>query len=517
LTRPSESPINFAGRELETILAEVKAAIAQHSDDWLKLQDRIRNRFVEYQKIGTLRGAIYSVYTRSDRQPQDMQYRHLKSAAKIAEEIFLNRRGGTKSRSGQERKVLTKQKFTIYDVSDVIGVAIVCPFKSDVDRVVDQIERDCTDYTFSKIEKIKRHDRQDYQAVHMSLNIPEGRLRELQCEVQIKTAVQDAFAWKTHDLAYKPDKNTDPWFIEQFNRISQLLRTADDFSDELRDRLEEEHNVSLEKRRGVRADLLQVLRELISTIGNKQRRKNLRATRKKLREYTLRTGDKPDRAVLKGIEVELEKALQKYNYDANMLSLAVLCAIAPGSDGYIYSVRRHYDEWITEGSAGKGRPRARLKEWISCANLIAIAHYCLNDISSAIQFGEREVTRAGKLKFPELGQLHVNLAYYYAEHFSETRDPAHAKLAKTHAARAEKILGEKLHGPDSDSLGYVQIATATTIQDVEAGLEQCKAAFKQISAKPKENKMILDLATKFFGMHRELAYKRLSQMVADRT
>jgi ppGpp synthetase/RelA/SpoT-type nucleotidyltranferase len=90
--------------------------------------------------------------------------------------------------------------------------------------------------------------------VHISLKVGDKKLEELQCDVQIKTAVQDAFSWKTHALAYKPGEDTDPWFIEQFIRISVLLRTADGISDQLRGRLEEGRSVSVKKRKAVRAN-----------------------------------------------------------------------------------------------------------------------------------------------------------------------------------------------------------------------------------------------------------------------
>jgi tetratricopeptide (TPR) repeat protein len=508
VTDPARSPDE--SQELAIILAEVKDAIASHSDRWLKLQNRIRDRFIEYRDIGALRGAIYNVYSRADRQAPNVADRHLKGAAKIAEEILVNRRGGTKSRTGQDRKIEANPKFTIYDVSDIIGVTVVCPFDSDVTRVVDQIKRDCAGGRFSQIDKIKEHDRDDYQAVHLLLRIPDGPLQGLQCEVQVKTAIQDSFGWKTHALAYKPDADADPWFIEQFTRISQILRAADSLSDQLRARLEDERGVGLEMRRSVRTDLLLLLRE-VADIDDEKKRDELLAIAKDLREYIAGTPQARAYGTLKQIEQRVENAWMQYGCDVNTLRLAVLCATAPDSDGYIHTVRRHYEEWVRDKAANQD-PTKRLEELTSFANNVAIAYYCLNDVASAIQVAQQAANRASTLNSAELGQLHVNLAYYHAEAFAETRSQTHADAAKSHADQARKLFDVK--GPDRDSLGYVLIVTGKTVEEVEQGLNECKQAYGELTSDPTAEKTLLNLAKTFFVAHRELAYKRLSQMVA---
>jgi hypothetical protein len=255
-----------------------------------------------------------------------------------------------------------------------------------------------------------------------------------------------------------------------------------------------------------------VLRDLIAEIPDKKKREQLRDITVKLRDY-MKPGAR-DRAELERIEGQVGDALKKYGHDANTLRLAVLCAIAPGSDGYIYTVRRNFDEWTAAVSGGKRTSRQELIEWTDSANFIAIAYYCLNDISGAIYAAEQAVRRASRLKSPALGSLHVNLAYYCAESHSETMDKDHARRAQEHARAARKIFGKALTSADRDSLGYVQIATAISIAEIEAGLAECKAAFQDISANGSEPEK--QLAAKFFEIHQELAYKRLSQMASGR-
>lgn len=504
-TDPSEEKI-------DRVRAEVEEAVRRHSNDWQQLQTRILSRVREYQKIGTLRSAIYNIYTREDRQPPDLPHRHLKTSAKITEEIFLNRFGGKKLRGRQLREIPPRPDFTIYDVSDVIGITIVCPFDADVERVSEQVESDCRDGGhFQAASPIKRHDRRDYQAVHVSLKVDDARLRELQCEVQIKTAVQDAFSWKTHALAYKPGEDADPWFIEQFVRISVLLRTADSISDQLRGRLEEGRSVSSRKRNAVRSSLMLVFREHLAKIGDEEKRDDLRRVFDLLGQNLAATDPKDRRASLPDIEQQVETVFKNYRFDANTFRLGVLCAILPDNDRYLSRVDRHFFSWIAASDADDATLlRKQLEEWMRAANLLAIAHYYSNDVVGAIQIVEAAVRRAGAMGTPDVGQLHVNLAYYCAELGSDASGPDYRSKAKEHAEKAHEMIGDALSPADLDSLGFVRIATGSSIGEIEEGLADCRRALNELSEDPKQQ----DLAKTIFETHRELAYKRLAQMVS---
>ena len=499
-------------RDFINVQAEVEQAVGRHSNDWLQLQIRILSRIREYQKIGRLRSAIYNVYSREDRQPPDLPHRHMKTSAKIAEEIFLNRFGGKKLRGGKLRDIPPRRDFTIYDVSDIIGITIVCPFDADVDRVAEQLESDCRDGNyFEAASPIKRHDRRDYQAVHVSLKVDDWKLRELQCEVQIKTAVQDAFSWKTHALAYKPGEDADPWFIEQFVRISVLLRTADSLSDQLRGRLEEGRSISSRKRDAVRAGVASVFREHIAKIGDDEKREDLRRVFDLLGQNLAAMESKERRVLLEDVERQVEEVFAKHRFDANTFRLGVLFAITPDNDGYLSRVDRHFHAWIAASDDDEEeRFRKQLEDWMGAANLLAIAHYYSNDVLGAVQIAEAALRRAGEVNAPYVGHVHVNLAYYCAELAGDASSADYRAKAIDHAKKAREMLGEALSPADLDSLGFVRIATGSSISEIEGGLADCRRALDELSKDPKKQ----ELAKTIFETHRELAYKRLARMVS---
>ena len=234
---------------LQSIQREVDHEIESRAGHWRLLQERLVSIFREYEAGPALSSAIYRVYTRADKQGVIQPINaHLKAAHKIAEEIYAYRTGAEKIRGGKAVRVKEDPAFGIYDVADIVGITIVCPFPSDVQRVVARIEEDGTRGRFKVIGNKKEHSRPEYAATHLSLAFEEDPLGMLTAEVQVKTAFQDAFSWKTHGLAYKADAGTDEWLIGQLNRINVVIRAADEMSDQLRDRISRENAHGRERR-----------------------------------------------------------------------------------------------------------------------------------------------------------------------------------------------------------------------------------------------------------------------------
>src|ERR1700733_8852946 len=153
---PDSTEIQRA-KAIAAIRSQIDSIIDRRATDWQTLQNRLLHRFREYERNHRLLDAIYRIYTREDRQTGlNYKFKHMKEPQKIAEEIFLHRFGEVKTRGVSTKQVEKRSDFSIYDVSDIIGITIVCPFDHDVTRILEQINEDAARNRFT-IAKMKSH------------------------------------------------------------------------------------------------------------------------------------------------------------------------------------------------------------------------------------------------------------------------------------------------------------------------------------------------------------------------
>jgi len=96
-------------------------------------------------------------------------------------------------------------------ITDILGIRVVCPFMEDLSLVEAQIDKDFT------VVEVERKGSQlastefGYSSVHLLVQIPRDIMesfhvgREIVCEVQLRTILQDAWAEVEHELVYKAE------------------------------------------------------------------------------------------------------------------------------------------------------------------------------------------------------------------------------------------------------------------------------------------------------------------------
>lgn len=126
-------------------------------------------------------------------------------------------------------------------VTDLAGVRLVHLYRSDGEKI-EAIIRD----EFEIIEAASTLDQQGadrfgYGAIHFVVRLgPKSSgaryddLKELRCEVQVRTAVQDAWAIISHHLVYKREQDVPKALRRKINSLAGLLETADDQFDQIR-------------------------------------------------------------------------------------------------------------------------------------------------------------------------------------------------------------------------------------------------------------------------------------------
>lgn len=129
----------------------------------------------------------------------------------------------------------------LQDVTDLAGVRLVYLYRSDRPAIEKIIESEFE--IVEKIDKVEEQetDRFGYGALHYLVHL--GRLssgaryddlKELICEIQVRTVLQDAWAIIDHHLVYKQESDVPRILRRKLNSLSGLFETADDQFDSVR-------------------------------------------------------------------------------------------------------------------------------------------------------------------------------------------------------------------------------------------------------------------------------------------
>jgi putative GTP pyrophosphokinase len=139
-------------------------------------------------------------------------------------------------------KVARKEyKRPLEEATDLAGVRIVYLYLTDQPMIEEIIERE-----FNIIEKTDtvekaEPDRFGYGALHYLVKLGKKSsgaryddLKDLTCEIQVKTVLQDAWSMVAHHLSYKQESDVPRELRRKLNALSGLFETADDQFDKLR-------------------------------------------------------------------------------------------------------------------------------------------------------------------------------------------------------------------------------------------------------------------------------------------
>lgn len=112
---------------------------------------------------------------------------------------------------------------------------------SDIEKIESIIRKE-----FDVIEKVdkltdKGTDRFGYGAIHFIVKLGKGSagaryddLKDLVCEIQVRTVLQDAWAIIDHHLVYKNESDVPTQLQRKLNSLAGLFETADDQFDRVR-------------------------------------------------------------------------------------------------------------------------------------------------------------------------------------------------------------------------------------------------------------------------------------------
>jgi putative GTP pyrophosphokinase len=120
-------------------------------------------------------------------------------------------------------------------ITDFAGARVVCLYKEDLSRIEKIISKD-----FDIVEKVdkmndKSVDQFGYGAIHFVVQLGKNssgarydNLKELKCEIQTRTVLQDAWAIIQHHLVYKHEGDVPKQLQRKLNGLSGLFENIDD-------------------------------------------------------------------------------------------------------------------------------------------------------------------------------------------------------------------------------------------------------------------------------------------------
>ena len=121
------------------------------------------------------------------------------------------------------------------EITDFAGVRVVCLYNDDLQQVENTVVEN-----FEVIEKIdkftdRRPDQFGYGAVHFVVKLGKTSsgaryddLKNLVCEIQIRTVLQDAWAIIDHHLVYKNESNIPSVLRTRLNLLAGAFESADE-------------------------------------------------------------------------------------------------------------------------------------------------------------------------------------------------------------------------------------------------------------------------------------------------
>lgn len=121
------------------------------------------------------------------------------------------------------------------DLTDILGIRVICFFGDDVDRVGRMIEELFAVDWENSVDKraLIKANSFGYLSLHYVCTLPAGQeypteLYSRKFEIQVRTTLQHTWACIEHDMGYKSEFGIPRVAVRQFARIAGLLELADD-------------------------------------------------------------------------------------------------------------------------------------------------------------------------------------------------------------------------------------------------------------------------------------------------
>ena len=157
-----------------------------------------------------------------------------------------------------------------WEVHDLLGLRIICPFLEDVKKAEQVLSRCCEVVEIEDKARGYSFREFGYESVHMLAKVPRalclqyGFTEGLICEIQLRTILQQAWAEVEHELVYKGGLQP---FEEHVKRKLAALKANLDLADTLFQEIRESQRVMQQQSRLRREQFLQTAKSRVAGTG----------------------------------------------------------------------------------------------------------------------------------------------------------------------------------------------------------------------------------------------------------
>lgn len=393
---------------------------------------------------------IVKIYGREDRQGGDK----FKDVRKIANKFNSYHRGKNNDLG------------SLWETPDVIGFTVVVSYPSDISSIARIIDGLISQGSF-RAEKIRGEYEDDRSRAPIDIDPEYGRVLADRgyfachynvrphsyagdavpiCEIQIKTAMHDAWGAKTHDLIYKSPAPFDPNILKNFEALGDVLAQIDWQSDLLRDTLSNVSRVRTNKKNSINKYVMEDM--FSSAMESLEARGVIDTDGFNLREELSKVSIKTSKNDVRRIESKIMALSDKSAVNYSFANFAPFVAH--------YFLARNANDRIALRKAEQGlalwieKINDPFKQTYAVAN-VALFKFFSDNRLEAIEETEIAVSIFQEISAPTEGSKHferhwrrgnsinISLAYYFAEIIG-----THDGQMSDAKANAEKYLQQSL-------------------------------------------------------------------------
>lgn len=190
-------PINVKEQEFQKIMRIYEMAMVQVRDDLEDIKDNLSNNY-QYDVINNINCRIKtpdSIIKKMKRKQYDLNYKNL-----------------------------------IENVDDIAGIRVVCPFKSDIPKVVEILEENPNLEILQKKDYITKPKKSGYSGYHIIAQTPVNigdAFANVKTEIQIKTMAMDFWSSTEHKLKYKAKNKLSKSDSKKMVRYAKIINKMD--------------------------------------------------------------------------------------------------------------------------------------------------------------------------------------------------------------------------------------------------------------------------------------------------